>query len=254
MENSVVEVKYQGALMSIVLRYGAAQRALALRGFTWASVSGSKRNFVVAKSMSGAAFKQATEIAHVIGAIVCCSPYEAIIAVAAGIGQAAARGRKIASLSFIAEPLLRAALNGDDGPILNRRSLLPADELKAMTALATDALERFRRAGVPVDDDRLLGSLETERLADFCRRYELAAVEQGLAKSAELPIDVPPQPRHYWLGLLGRVDLLRPPARRARPPKLGRGLSNEAIPLHNHASATASAAETIAARLVASRF
>ena len=106
----------------------------------------------------GAAFKQATEIAHVIGAIV-CSPYEAIIAVAAGIGQAAARGRKIASLSFIAERLLRAALNGDDGPILNRRSLLPPDELKAVTALATDALERFRRAGVPVDDDRLLGSL-----------------------------------------------------------------------------------------------
>ena len=174
--------------MSIVLRYGAAQRALALRGFTWASVSGSKRNFVVAKSMSGAAFKQATEIAHVIGAIVCL-PYEAIIAVAAGIGQAAARGRKIASLSFIAEPLLRAALNGDDGPILNRRSLLPADELKAMTKLATDALVRFKRAGVPVYDDCLLGSLETERLADFCRRYELAAVEQGLVKSAELPID-----------------------------------------------------------------
>ena len=61
-----------------------------------------------------------------------------------------------------------------------------------MTALATDALVRFKRAGVPVYDDCLLGSLETERLADFCRRYGLAAVEQGLVKSAELPLDLPP--------------------------------------------------------------
>lgn len=135
------------------------------------------------------AFFQATQIAHAVkttaGDFVPRNfALEAMIALAAMIGDAARNGRQIRSLGFLAKRLLHAVYDGHFQLILNRRSFLANDQLRLVTRIAADAVERFEASGVPIDADALLSSSQIEQLAAHVERFGAKRVDTALASAA----------------------------------------------------------------------
>ena len=127
---------------------------------------------VPAHLKSAAAHRQASEISHVFHATGRVNPPLAMVGLAYAISCESERGRKIRSLGFIAENLIRKAEDNDDTwacDVPHRKS----SEFDCAHRFATDvteALETFHY-GIELDARGALTTYRIEHLSNLIRRH-----------------------------------------------------------------------------------
>lgn len=127
------------------------------------------------------ALRQASEIAHVL---VCMDKeagghldfFSALIGVARRICEAAAAGRKIRSLGFVAAGLIRCVLNGDLDWAYARESPTLGENLGGWRAFAERHAATLEARGARIDRERLLSTGQIEHLAELLQAYGDVAV------------------------------------------------------------------------------